>query len=51
MGKLGRKHIAKNYNFDNFKSQWVDLMLEIYKQNGSWSKRKNYNAWTLKEVA
>jgi glycosyltransferase involved in cell wall biosynthesis len=51
MGKLGRKHIAKNYNFESFKSQWVDLMLNIHKENGSWSKRKSYNAWTLKEVA
>ena len=51
MGKLGRKHVTANYNFKNFGKQWVDLMLKIYKENGSWSKRKNYNPWTLKEVA
>jgi len=51
MGKLGKKHVTTNYNFEKFGSQWVDLMLQVHKENGSWEKRKNYNTWTLKEVA
>ena len=45
MGKMGRKHILKNYNFETFKKQWVDLMLEIHEKCGSWDKRKGYSRW------
>ena len=51
MGLQGREHVEKNYNFDTFNQQWVDLMTEIYEQSGSWSTRINYNGISFKEVA
>ena len=50
MGLLGRKHVMKNYNFDNFNKTWTDLLLKIYEEEGSW-KNRNYNKhWTFKEI-
>jgi|MDSZ01.1.fsa_nt_gb glycosyltransferase involved in cell wall biosynthesis len=51
MGKLGRKHVMKNYNFDDFNKTWIDTMINIYEQEGSWDKRKYNKRWTLEEVA
>tara|TARA_Y100000034_G_scaffold6291_1_gene6910 strand:+ start:280 stop:1608 length:1329 start_codon:yes stop_codon:yes gene_type:complete len=51
MGDLGREHVAKNYNFEDFKKNWVDLMLEIHETNGSHDTRKGYDKWQLLEVA
>ena len=51
MGMKGREHVMKNYNFDNFREQWVDLMTSIYENHGSWDSRENYNGIYLAEVA
>ena len=51
MGQLGREHVMKNYNFKNFEQRWVDLMLKIHEQEGSWNTRKGYNGIRFKEVA
>ena len=51
LGKNGRSHIEKNYNFKQFQERWVELMENIYKKYGSWSERKGYKNWSLKEVA
>lgn len=42
LGKMGREHVLNNYNFKDFQSQWVDLMLEVHEEFGSWETRKNY---------
>lgn len=51
LGKLGRIHVLENYNFNNFKKQWLDLMLKIVEKNGSWATRENYNGIIFKEIA
>tara|TARA_Y100000034_G_scaffold28719_1_gene34545 strand:- start:602 stop:1882 length:1281 start_codon:yes stop_codon:yes gene_type:complete len=51
MGKKGRAHVKKNYNFKNFLSRWVETFDRIHEESGSWETRKNYNSWTLREVA
>ncbi len=51
MGLKGREHVLNNYNFDNFKKIWVDYMLKVYDESGSWETRKNYNGIRFKEVA
>tara|TARA_R100001591_G_scaffold18713_1_gene25449 strand:+ start:3532 stop:4800 length:1269 start_codon:yes stop_codon:yes gene_type:complete len=51
LGLLGREHVMKNYNFENFNKTWVDLMTEIHEEQGSWETRKYTKRWTLKEVA
>ena len=50
MGRSGREHVMKNYNFETFNKTWVDLMLEIHETEGSWETRK-YNNYRFLEVA
>lgn len=50
MGENGRKHILKNYNFENFESSWVELMTNTYEKHGSWEERKNYKRWNLQVI-
>ena len=50
LGKLGREHVMKNYNFETFKEQWLKIMKQIHTKHGSWETRKNYKSWTFKEV-
>ena len=51
LGAKGREHVMKNYNFETFNKQWVDIMTEVYEQEGSWNTRANYNGIRLLEVA
>ena len=50
IGLLGRGHVLTNYNFDNFKKKWVDLMTDIHEKYGSWDNRKHYKPWELIEI-
>jgi hypothetical protein len=50
IGKVGREHVMKNYNFENFIKQWEKVLLETYNDNGSWETRKNYKNWELRAV-
>ena len=51
MGMRGRQHVMENYNFETFNKQWVDIMTEVYEQQGSWETRANYNGIRFLEVA
>jgi len=51
LGSNGRQHVLENYNFENFGKKWVDLMLKIHEEEGSWETRKGYSSITFKEVA
>jgi len=51
MSKGGLEHVAKNYNFDKFQNNWVELMDSIIEKHGSWNDRKVYKKWHLLEVA
>ena len=51
LGKKGRAHVLKNYNFKDFKLKWVEVIDRIHKEHGSWDTRKRESTWTLKEVA
>ena len=50
MGQLGREHVMKNYNFENFKKQWFEAMIHIHERHGSWNERKNYKSWNFSEA-
>ncbi len=47
----GRKHVAENYNFEDYENGWIKLMDEIVEKHGSWETRKGYKTWHLLEVA
>ena len=51
MGMAGRKHVEKNYNFENFNKTWIELMDKIHETEGSWENRKGYNGIRFEEVA
>ena len=51
LGSMGRQHVAKNYNFDNFCKRWVEIIDEVCEKYGSWETRKNYDSWKLVEVS
>jgi len=46
----GKKHVAKNYNFEDFTKRWVDEITSIHERHGSWETREGYEAWEIKEV-
>tara|TARA_R100001594_G_scaffold150527_2_gene212154 strand:- start:831 stop:2093 length:1263 start_codon:yes stop_codon:yes gene_type:complete len=50
LGRLGREHVEKNYNFDNFKNRWVEIIDEIHEKHGSWATRKGHKTWEVKEI-
>ena len=45
------EHVNKNYNFENYEKNWVELMDSIIEKHGSWENRKIYKRWHLMEVA
>ena len=51
LGTKGRNHVMKNYNFETFNKQWVDIMTKLYEEEGSWETRKGYNGIRFLEVA
>jgi glycosyltransferase involved in cell wall biosynthesis len=50
LGKKGRKHVLKNYSFEQYSENWDNLFQKVRKERGSWDTRKGYKTWTLKEV-
>jgi len=51
LGKNGREHVMKNYNFDEFSQKWVNLIDSVVENYGSWETRAGYNRWEMLEVA
>ena len=45
------QHVKDNYSFEKFEQSWINLIDEIVEKHGSWETRKNYDRWTLLEVA
>jgi len=50
LGMKGRQHVVRNYNFQNFNKQWVDLVDSVIEKHGSWETRKEYTAWEFREI-
>ena len=50
LGRKGRAHVMKNYNFEEYGKKWVKLMTDLHEEKGSWNTRKDYKAWELIEV-
>ena len=51
LGKAGREHALKNYNFSTLQERWVEIIDNVCEQHGSWETRKGYNRWELLEVS
>ena len=50
MGRAGREHTLKNYNFDTFCETWEKTLTTIHEEMGSWSTRRGYKSWDIKEL-
>jgi glycosyltransferase involved in cell wall biosynthesis len=50
MGRKGRDHVMKNYNFEDFCSTWEKTLTTIHEEMGSWETRRGYKTWELKEL-
>ncbi len=50
LGKKGRQHVEKNYNFTKFNEQWVSIMERVHRDMGSWDNRKGYTAWKMETL-
>ena len=50
LGKLGREHVLKNYNFQTYCDTWINVLTNIHDECGSWETREYNNRWNLEEV-
>jgi len=50
MGKMGRAHVEKNYNFDKYCEEWVKIITDVHEKHGSWENRKGYTSWEMTEL-
>ena len=50
LGEAGRKHVQKNYNFENFIKEWDKTLSAIYEKHGSWDNRTGYQKYQFKEI-
>ena len=50
LGVEGRKHVLKNYSFENFQKQWLETFEHVIDKHGSWDTRQNYQAWEIREI-
>lgn len=50
LGKKGREHVMKNYNFENFNEFWPSFLTEVHERFGSWDTRKGYTKWEIEEL-
>ena len=51
MGAKGRQHVLNNYNQEDILKKWDNLLTKVYEERGSWDSRKQYQRWSIKEVA
>ena len=50
LGRKGREHVMKNYNFEDFCKKWEEVLTVIHEEMGSWDTRRGYENWELKEL-
>jgi glycosyltransferase involved in cell wall biosynthesis len=51
LGLAGRKHVMENYNFETFNTTWVETLVGLHEEEGSWETRKETQRWILEEMA
>jgi glycosyltransferase involved in cell wall biosynthesis len=50
LSRMGRQHVEKNYNFNDFEERWVNLVDQLIEEHGSWETRKNYKPYHFTEI-
>ena len=41
----------ENYNFETFNKTWVETLVGLHEEEGSWETRKETQRWILEEMA
>jgi len=49
LGLAGQQHVFKNYNYENYKTTWVEIVDDFTERKGAWKDRKNHIHWSIKE--
>jgi glycosyltransferase involved in cell wall biosynthesis len=49
LGRKGAENVQKNFNFQTYQETWDKIFSDVYEKHGSWSNRKNYKSWSVKE--
>lgn len=50
LGRAGREHVLKNYNFDDMIKGWDKILSDVHEKYGSWEERKGYDRWVFEEM-
>ena len=50
LGASGRKHVEKNYNYENYGEKWDKILKKLHKDYGSWNSRGKKQTWELIEI-
>jgi glycosyltransferase involved in cell wall biosynthesis len=50
LGKEGRQHVLKNYNFETYRKRWLEIFEQTIEKHGSWDTRRNYQTWEMREI-
>ena len=50
LGRRGREHVKKNYSMAQYSGLWYQSLKDLIEEEGSWSTRKNYKNWELREI-
>ena len=50
LGKKGREHVLKNYNFENYCNSWEQILTTLHEEMGSWETRRGYQPWEMRKL-
>jgi len=50
LGQKGRDRALRDYNFEGFCQQWVDILTKVHEDHSSWPNKKYDTAWEIKEI-
>ena len=50
LGQAGREHVQKNYSFEKFTKDWIEVVDDVIEKHGSWETRKNYKTYEFTEL-
>ena len=50
LGQAGREHVQKNYSFEKFTKDWIEVVDDVVEKHGSWETRKNYKTYEFTEL-
>ena len=50
LGEKGMAHVNENYNFENYKQKWIEILESVHEKYGSWETRTGFKKWHFMEI-